>query len=318
MGGDDIDQPAAPRPDPGTAPSADVPAAGPEVQAAPGVHAVPPAAPPAAPPATGAPTGAPSPDVLLAADDATAALGALVAMNNTWGRGALIEGRDYRQSVAHGPEGIRMNWSWPEGDGRVLGFPELIVGRKPWGGPTGGDLLPLRLDAAEGLTARWRADWGGETGKFNLAFDLWISDAPQVGPDTVRAEVMVWIKTADFPSSGVSPGELALDGLSGPLFVNPGHGNNPGESWTYLAWLPASGEGIRSGSLDLGALLARLVADGRLEGDHWLTSVEFGPEITGGAGWVAVTEFAVARPGAQAAPPGQAQILHPPPAPAHP
>ncbi|WP_339949433.1 hypothetical protein [uncultured Albimonas sp.] len=239
-------------------------------------------------------------DGVLDDDDATAALGAAVAMNNTWGREALVAGRDYTQRVLHGgdlSDGVRFEWAWPEGDGRVLGFPELIVGAKPWGGPAGGDLLPLPISGVEGLTARWNVDWGGETGRFNLAFDLWISSAPQGGPQAIRQEVMVWVKRGEFPSSGEVADQVSQGGLAGPLHHDPDHGNAPGESWGYFAWLPETGEGLRRGELDLGALLTRLAAEGRVDADGWLTSVEFGPEITGGEGWLAITEFSVTREG---------------------
>ncbi len=242
-------------------------------------------------------------DGVLERDDATAALGPAVAMNNTWGREGLVPGRDYSQRVLHGEDlsaGVRFEWAWPAGDGRVLGFPELIVGRKPWGGPVGGDLLPLPLAEVEGLTARWTADWGGETARFNLAFDLWISATPEGGPEAIRAEVMVWVKRGEFPSSGAPAAEVSQGILSGPLYRDPAHGNAPGERWDYLAWLPETGAGLGRGELDLGGLLARLAAEGLLDPAHVLTSVEFGAEITGGAGWVAITEFSVTRDGAPA------------------
>ncbi|MDF2233477.1 hypothetical protein P2H44_13030 [Albimonas sp. CAU 1670] len=256
---------------------------------------------------------------VLETDDAEAALGPVVAMNNTWGRRDLVAGRDYVQRIEHGEtlaDGLRMDWAWPEGDGRVLAFPELIVGRKPWGGVTGGDLLPLPLSATEGLSARWSVDWGGETDRFNLAFDLWIGSEAAGGPEAIRQEVMIWVKRGDFPSSGAAVGDHAQQGLSGPLFVDATHGNAPGESWGYIAWLPETGEGLREGELDLGALLSRLAAEGRIDADGWLTSVEFGPEITGGAGWLAITEFSVTLDGAAAGPADTgAEVLVPPPAP---
>ena len=237
-------------------------------------------------------------DGVLDGDDETAALGAAVAMNNTWGRQDLAIGRDYHQRVLHGEDlsqGVRFEWAWPDAGGRVLGFPELIVGRKPWGGPAGGDLLPLPLGETAGLTARWTADWGGETGGFNLAFDLWISAGPEADPDAIRTEVMVWIKRGDFPSSG-EPAAMVTQGLlAGPLHRDPGHGNAPGESWGYLAWLPETGAGLGRGEIDLGGLLAALAAEGLIDPAHHLTSIEFGPEITRGAGWVAISEFSVAR-----------------------
>ena len=254
----------------------------------------------------------------LAQDDAVADLGGAAAMNNTWGRGAAAG--PYMQRIDHGEslaDGLRMVWAWPPGDGPVLGFPELYVGRRPWPElPPGGDFAGLRVSETEGLTARWAVDWGGATEKFNLAFDLWITDAPG---GAIRQEVMVWVKRGGFPSSGEVVGELTVGGLSGPLYVHEGHGNAPGESWTYHAWLPRVGEGLKAGELDLGALLGALAAQGRVDAEGWLTSIEFGPEITGGSGWLAVTEFAVVQGAGAPAKTGEAQVLHPPPAPpAHP
>ena len=247
----------------------------------------------------------------LLAEGAEALLGGLVVVNNVWGAGPLQAGRDYDQRVEIGDQlsdGLRMGWIWPEGppgaDGRVLAFPEVYVGRKPWGGPQGGEALPARIQDLPALTARWSLDWGGEgSGEdlFNVAFDLWISADPEGGEPAIRQELMVWIKPAGFPSSGAAEGRLALSGLDGPLRVNRDHGDAAADlekeaddaGWVYIAWLPEVGEGLRRGELDLAAFLAALSQRGLIDPSHWLMSVELGAEITGGTGWLEITEFEV-------------------------
>ncbi len=234
----------------------------------------------------------------LTRDGEVAPLDGFVLQNNTWGRGDLVPGRDYAQTVAYGDslsDGVRMDWSWPADAPGIRAYPQILAGRKPWGPDAGGDLLPLRVSEAEGLTARFDLDWGGETGGFNVAFDLWITDRPDGGPASIRAEIMVWLKHGDFSPAGKEVGRAVVLGQDAPLHAREGHG----AGWTYLAAVPPAE--IREGEVDLGALVARLEGLGLLSPDHWIVSVELGAEVSHGQGWLQIHDFAATRPGHAAA-----------------
>lgn len=239
----------------------------------------------------------------LATDGATVTVGQLVAQNNTWGRGDLVNGRDFVQTLRvarandGGFAGVRIDWAWPEdGSAGVRAYPEVFAGRKPWGPETGGDLLPLPLSAAAGLTARFAADWGGEVSGFNVAFDLWVSTDPQAGPEAITHEIMVWLTPGGLTPAGRPAGRLRAGALQGRLFARPDHG----AGWTYLAVI--ADHEMRRGEIDLGALVAALQATGHLPAAGWLMTVELGAEVVSGAGWLEIRELEVAG-GTPSAPP---------------
>ena len=230
---------------------------------------------------------------MLTADGATAVIGEVVAQNNTWGRGALVAGEDYVQSigVAGWPDRpVRMEWRWPEdGAAGVRAYPELFAGRKPWGPETGGSLLPLPLADTAGLTAAFSADWGGDTAGFNVAFDLWVSTDPEAGPEAITHEIMVWLAPGGLTPAGRPAGRIEAGDLRGALFARPRHG----AGWSYLAVI--ADRETRAGALDLGALVAALQESGRLPREGWLMTVELGAEVVRGAGWLELSRFAVSR-----------------------
>lgn len=227
----------------------------------------------------------------LTADGAFVELDGAILANNTWGRGDLVNGRDYRQSVAYGDslaDGVRFDWAWPDAAEGVRAYPELFAGRKPWGPQTGGDLLPLPLSRTQGLTLSVDLDWGGESAGFNVALDMWVADGPQAGPEGTSHEIMVWLKPGAARPAGAAEGRLAAGDIAGPLYVREGHGGG----WTYLALV--SDRPVASGEIEIGALIAALTAQGRLPEDGWLLSLELGAEVVRGAGWLEVREFAPA------------------------
>ncbi|MGM0586243.1 MAG: GH12 family glycosyl hydrolase domain-containing protein, partial [Pseudomonadota bacterium] len=249
----------------------------------------------------------------LTRDGETATLGGVVLANNSWGRGDLAAGRDYVQTVTFGDslaEGVRFAWSWPDAAEGVRAFPELYAGRKPWGGPAGGDLLPLPVSvAAEGLTLRYETARGGETAGFNVALDIWIADRPDAGPAGIRQELMVWLMRGEADPAGAPVARLAAGDLAGALHVREGHA----AGWTYLALV--SDRPRPAGEIDLAALLDALAARGLVAPGSWLLTVELGAEVVRGEGWLGVTEFALDGPPGRTAAGAEALTLQPDPGP---
>lgn len=230
---------------------------------------------------------------MLAADGAWAALDDAAVINNTWGRGALVNGTDYAQTVRHGDslaDRVRFDWSWPEADPRrVMAFPAVFAGQRPFNrAQEGGAGMPVRLEAVESLTLDYALDWGGDEGGFNVALDIWISSDPLSGAGAITHEVMIWLKPAAFSPAGGAAGSSELDGASYLLSIRPEDADDP-HDWTYAAFLTQ--EPVKAGRVDIGAALDHLIAGGVLDGDLWLMDVELGAEITGGQGWLEISEF---------------------------
>jgi Ca2+-binding RTX toxin-like protein len=228
---------------------------------------------------------------VLRRDGESVHLGDLLVLNNTWGRRELVSGVDYVQTATVGADlsdGVRFEWDWPAAEPtRVLAYPGLIAGRSPWREGPAHDAVPVPLDAAmQGLTVELEAAREGRG--FNLALDLWLTTDPEGGAAAIRHEVMVWLFRGDGRPAGERVGEVTLDGADWELWIKDGpHGGG----WGYAA-LVAEAETL-SGRLDLGAMLAEIDARTPFGEGLWLSTVEIGAEITGGAGAWTATRFEV-------------------------
>ncbi|MEO1689144.1 MAG: hypothetical protein AAFU61_14710, partial [Pseudomonadota bacterium] len=244
---------------------------------------------------------------LLSRDGQWVVLGDVILQNNTWGRRDLRNGEDFSQTIEYGralSDGVRMDWDWPEPEvRRVLAYPEVIAGRKPWLDATAGETLPVRVEDAGGVTAAWALDWGGETDGFNVAFDLWLTTEAAGDEHTIANEIMIWLKPHDGRPAGRQVMEVEIEGTVWDLWVKDApHG---GGGWSYAAFV-AQGE-MAAGEIDLGALLAALDAVDPLDEGLWLSAVELGAEVIGGAGWMEISDFEV-RLGEAAAAPAQERL----------
>ncbi|MFO7853792.1 MAG: hypothetical protein R6V44_00925 [Paracoccaceae bacterium] len=228
---------------------------------------------------------------LLQEDGEAVHLGDLLVLNNTWGRRDLVSGVDYVQTAtvpATLADGVRFDWVWPEVEPqRVLAYPELIAGRSPWREGPAHAALPVPLDAAlDGLTAEIAAAREGEG--FNIALDLWLTTDPEGGAAAITHEVMIWLSRGEGRPAGTLVDEVAIGGVDWDVWIKDApHGGG----WTYSA-LVARMETLE-GSFDLGAMLGGLDARLPFGEGLWLTAVEIGAEVVGGAGSWSATRFEV-------------------------
>ncbi|HKK34839.1 MAG TPA: hypothetical protein VJ994_00945 [Paracoccaceae bacterium] len=228
---------------------------------------------------------------LLQEDGEAVHLGDLLVLNNTWGRRDLVSGVDYVQTAmveATLSDGVRFEWVWPEVEPqRVLAYPELIAGRSPWREGPSHAALPVPLDAAlDGLTAEIAAAREGEG--FNVALDLWLTTDPEGGAGSITHEVMIWLSRGEARPAGTPVDEVAIGGVDWELRIKDApHGGG----WNYSA-LVARTETLE-GAFDLGAMLGELDARAPFGDGLWLTTVEIGAEIVGGAGSWTATRFDV-------------------------
>jgi hypothetical protein len=217
--------------------------------------------------------------------------GGYTLLNNTWGRGALVNGVDYVQTITHDDAGATFAWDWPVVEPRhVLAYPEIFAGISPWSGKGAPGELPIRLAEIDSLTAEFTLDWGGEAQLFNVSFDLWLSSDPAGGRDAISHEIMIWLKSADFHPGGKPVGAVTVPGLSAEFrYKDATPGGWP--KWTYAAY--ESTTTMKSGQIDIAALLNHLVEQGLATPDLWLMNVELGAEIAGGSGWLRIDGFDV-------------------------
>ena len=134
-------------------------------------------------------------------------------------------------------------------------------------------------------------------GAFDLAFSMWVATDNTPSPHDTLHEIMVWVDwQGSCPSAEhdhVADGEIDGSGFS--LYVRQ-HENAPA---VHPSLIGQKNLGFAlhtdrfSGTLDLGAFLDYLVANGLLLDDHYLTHVELGNEVMNGTGELWLDNFEV-------------------------
>lgn len=189
-------------------------------------------------------------------------------------------------------------WYWSGLDDSVFAYPEVMTGWKPWnGGKPTDERLPIHLSKAKGLVVDYAAEVRA-TGRYNLALSTWLTAcnwSHAANAAAITTEVMVW---PNYSPGARPPGvfleTLHADGETYELWRALGYGKRykrDNWGWTVLT-LRGVGGRLR-GKLALGELLADLAARRLVDPDQFVTCVELGNEIMGGAGTTFIEQFAV-------------------------
>lgn len=218
--------------------------------------------------------------------------------NNEWGSGkargafeqCLLE-RTVAGRTEHG-----WSWTWPGQDPSVFAYPEIIFGWKPWtGGRSSDHRFPLKISDMQHLAIEYEVETTA-TGSYNLAPEVWLisarSGAGVPNPALISAEIMFWTEAAGIAQPGGSVVDRPdIGGVTYELWQRDNSGDNGAGGWRLLSFKTPTVQ--RSGTLPVDELLRYLVKKGLISADHYVASVEFGNEITGGTGTTWVKKFAV-------------------------
>jgi len=216
--------------------------------------------------------------------------GQLYLKNNLWGRTKLKEGSDPKLCSYKRGNDFVWKWELPDNASGVIGYPALQVGRNPFEKhPTDDSGFPIKLSKLKSLTVKYDVETFIEGGRYNLAFDLWLTDIYEYGLDNIQTEIMVWEDYLDFTTYGKKMETIITP--FGAYEIFEGYLNNPNfkQDWQYIALIRT---GTRTkGKVDLGYLINYLVEKEYINKDYYLTSMEFGNEILSSNGTTLVKQF---------------------------
>ncbi|MYA32133.1 MAG: hypothetical protein F4164_10755 [Gemmatimonadales bacterium] len=218
--------------------------------------------------------------------------------NNVWNR---QDTTDYEQCIMRrtlpgGEVEYGWRWRWPEREGRVKAYPEVVYGRKPWSRRSTTSELPKQIGAVERLEVDYEAYLTAE-GRYNLSFDFWITRDNPPSESGVSHEVMIWL---DHDSGPAPPqyyvGPVRLDGALWDLYVWPDRVWRDSEGKTryvadFIAFLRHEDQYV--GSVDLLTFFQYLVDKGYVPAHHYLTAIELGNEARSGTGELWLKKFEV-------------------------
>ncbi|HOT90127.1 MAG TPA: hypothetical protein PLJ78_02080 [Anaerolineae bacterium] len=223
-------------------------------------------------------------------------IGEYILNNNVWNK---RDRTDYTQCVfAQGktpPTTMGWRWNWPGTGSEIQAYPEVMFGDSPWDTerPTGGFPLPVSdRDLLVTYTAAITA-----TGKWNVAFDLWLTDDPSPAAQNITDEVMIWVDASNLMPGPQVYDIVAFDGITYTVHIAPGHGDASGGSsatWTYIAF--KTRKPLLSATLNIGHFLGYLLEKQVIGKERYLASLEFGTELASGQGELVLSQYEISLP----------------------
>ena len=217
-----------------------------------------------------------------------------VLVNNVWNK--LAAPKNFEQEIFVADLGGKKvpGWRWRSGwqfPPTVVSQPQIVCGDKPWDKPEHPfPGFPFRA-ADTHLTVNFRLDMKA-TGTFNMAFSMWAVRSLPPTKDAISHEIMIWTLRNGQVPAGRNYGSMTVNGTTFDLFVEDAHADASGlnkNRWMYVAFVPRAP--VMYGPLELTAFTGYLVKEHLLSPDSYITSLEFGNEVTDGAGLVQLTDF---------------------------
>ena len=221
--------------------------------------------------------------------------------NNVWNQGTIK--REHRlqcllKRVVDGEVQYGWRWQWPRGSGEVKAYPEVIYGHKPWFTSSTTANLPRRISTLDELSVAYDVEMQAR-GRYNLAFDIWVTSSDRPTPSAITHEIMIWVgerARAWEPSPGHRVKRVAIGGATYDLTIRPHaewlkeHG---APKVAYIAFNARTAQ--VSGSIDVKEFLDYLTDHGHLPAEGYVASVELGNEVMHGAGevWLKSYEISV-------------------------
>ncbi|WP_336966207.1 Ig-like domain-containing protein [Sphingobium aquiterrae] len=211
-------------------------------------------------------------------------------LNNAWGATGLTEGTDFTINSAYNKldltGGTTFNWSFPlttENYQPIRAYPEVIFGVSPYGNVYNttdkANVFPLQVSDIVSLTADFDVTHSGNSGGYNVAYDIWLTNVAHGDESTVTNEVMVWVHKGDFPPFGDVIGTYTDGNFHATVY----------HTGTYTAVV--ADQDWNAGTLDVAHLLSALEDMGIVSDSEFLASIELGAEVTSGTGSLTINNL---------------------------
>lgn len=214
----------------------------------------------------------------------------VILKNNLWGKSKL---KNPEQAIlcSYKKEGL-FGWKWelPNNSGGVIGYPALQVGRNPFEkGVSNVAEFPVQVDRIEKLPVTYDVESHVKYRKYNLSFDLWLTDAEEYALGNIKTEIMIWEDYFDFTSFGKKVSTIITP--FGTYDVLAGHLENSkfSQDWQYIAFVRTIPR--TKGEIDIAFFLQYLLSKEMISKEHYFTSIEFGNEIGNSSGITVVHQF---------------------------
>jgi serralysin len=212
--------------------------------------------------------------------------------NNVFNVNGLTEGKDYAVeshfNLANMTDGTSFSWKFPLATDpfpTIRAFPELIFGNSPLN-PTGVNpsdkaaVFPFTVGSISSFVADHDVTYGGNVSGFNVAYDVWLTDTPTGGKDSITNEVMIWVHKGAFDAYGTQIGSYTdVQGNTAKIF----------HQGTYTAVVFDSD--LSAAAINIGQILEHLGSLGIVKDSEYVRAVELGAEVVSGSGTLIFNNF---------------------------
>jgi serralysin len=207
-----------------------------------------------------------------------------LALNDAYNTDGLVYGTDYQIAMTFGVssfEGIDFDWSFPANEGgRVRAYPDIVFGAQPWGRADSdpNHVFPIQVKNLFALTANYNLAWSGDTGGFDVSYDIWFTSIPNGGPSTITNEVMIWLHSGNVATYGQPIGRYQDGSFSGTIY----------HSGTYTAIVADTD--TSAGQIDIANVIESLEHYDIIGPTEYLTSIDLGAEAVQGKGSLIINQ----------------------------
>lgn len=228
------------------------------------------------------------------------------ARNNVWGRGSLVNGSDFTQSVTLDtstfPNGTVLQWNWPPGPQGVRSYPEVGYGQtwflpSPAAGPhdqssVGGIGVPAtQADNFAALSVTYDFSMTGPTSHYDVMMELFTTATPNQKGSYLH-EISYF---PHFANSGGTPLFQYTDPTLGLMQVS--RSQDPKQIGIQPVTMTNGVEtprDVTSGTFDMKTMYDQLISHGVISGSEYVNGAEFGAEVfadTAGSGTVTINKL---------------------------
>lgn len=214
-----------------------------------------------------------------------------ILSNNKWGY-YKIGNESYEQYIYSDTLSTSWEFTTPIKNNGVIGYPEIFFGKSPFGGETTDTYLPIKIDNINDIICDYDVDMYIDKKKYNLTFDLWVTDNSE-GTKSIKNEIMIWEDRNVARPFGKLIGNIDIDGeykvYSG--YMDRSSENLGTDGWMFTAFIRTDRR--RKGSVDIKKFLNYMKSKNILDGNSYLSTIEFGNEVYNASGLTIVNNYSI-------------------------